>query len=122
MGLARAGMLAGYWAGVPAAESQLRGFPGGLLRRFVRYPMLDLPAEQVRWWHWAPALRRVSERLLPRVAAQEINFLACRLYDRWVARGLRLSDPPGAVIACEISALNTFRVARDLGISRCRRG
>ena len=106
LALAGAGMLAGYWAGVPVLESHRRRVPGPLWRRFVRYAPVPLPAEKVRWTPWVPALRRLGERA---------DFLACRLFDRWAAARLR----PGtadAVVACEISALSTFRRAKRLGM------
>jgi glycosyltransferase involved in cell wall biosynthesis len=114
--LEQAGMLAGYWAGVPSLARQGRLVPPGLWRRLVRYAPVALPAERVRWFPWTPILRRLGDRLLPRRAALRVDFLACRLFDRWAARGLsRLA--PDAVLACEISALSTFGAARRLGIA-----
>jgi glycosyltransferase involved in cell wall biosynthesis len=55
-------------------------------------------------------------RVLPAGGAARIDFAACRLFDRWVARGLSGSGAD-AVIACEISALATFREARRRGIA-----
>ncbi|HSF44324.1 MAG TPA: glycosyltransferase family 4 protein [Thermoanaerobaculia bacterium] len=116
LGLHAAGMLAGYWSGVPATEEDLLRMPGPLRRRFVRYAPVPLPPETARWFPWTPALRRAGDALLPRTAAARTDFAACRLFDRWTARGLsRLR--PDAVIACEISALDTFREARRLGIA-----
>jgi glycosyltransferase involved in cell wall biosynthesis len=106
LALEDAGMLAGYWAGVPALARHRRGIPGPLWRRFVRYAPVPLPAARVRWAPWVPALRRLGLRA---------DFLACRLFDRWAAARLR----PGtadAVVACEISALSTFRKAKRLGM------
>jgi glycosyltransferase involved in cell wall biosynthesis len=63
-------------------------------------------------------LRQVAHRL-PRNIAQEIDYVACRIFDRWAARRLArlpVGDRPAAVLACEISARETFRVARRLGI------
>src|SRR5436305_9465985 len=99
-------MLAGYWAGVPALARHRRRVPQPLWRRFVRYAPVPLPAERVRWVPWVPVLRRLGPWA---------DFLACRLFDRWAAARLR----PGtadAVVACEISALATFRLARRLGM------
>jgi glycosyltransferase involved in cell wall biosynthesis len=113
--LEAAGMLAGYWAGVPALASHRRKVPGPLWRRFIRYAPVPLPEERVLWFPWVPMLRRLGElTLTPRLAART-DFLACRLFDRWAAARLR----PGtadAVMACEISALATFRKARRLGM------
>ncbi len=113
LALAGAGMLAGYWAGVPAL-ARPRRIPGALWRRFVRYAPVPLPPEKVRWTPWVPALRRLGDRL-PRRFQFWADFLACRLFDRWAAA--RLQPGSGdAVIACEISALRTFRKARRLGM------
>src|SRR4051794_35715631 len=110
LALEAAGMLAGYWAGVPAVEHHRRWVPDRLWRRFVRYAPVLLPADLVRWAPWVPALRRLGDRL-PRRLRLWTDFLACRLFDRWAASRLR----PGAtdaVVACEISALSTFRKAK----------
>jgi glycosyltransferase involved in cell wall biosynthesis len=109
-------MLAGYWAGVPCLPRHGRLVPRPLWSRFVRYAPVPLPAERVRWFPWAPVLRRLGERLLPRGAALRVDFAACRLFDRWAARRLG-RHRPGAVLACEISALATFRKAKRLGIA-----
>lgn len=115
LALARAGMLAGYWAGVPAVSRYRRWVPETLWRRFIRYAPVDLPEKGVRWAAWVPALRRAADPLPPR-ARSLADFLACRLFDRWAAARLR----PGmadAVMACEISAQATFRKARRLGMA-----
>jgi glycosyltransferase involved in cell wall biosynthesis len=114
--LERAGMLAGYWAGVPAVAAQARRAPAWLRRRFARYAPVPLDPRRVRWFPATPALRRLSDALLPRGAAARIDLLACRLFDRWAAGRLPRAGVD-AVIACEISALATFRAARRLGIA-----
>jgi glycosyltransferase involved in cell wall biosynthesis len=109
-------MLAGYWAGVPAVAAQIRGVPPALWRRFVRYEFLPLPQERVRRRVRVPVLRRLGDRLvLPRVAL-EVDFLACRLFDRWVARHLADLEAD-AVVACEISARTTFQEAKRRGMT-----
>ncbi|MBW8873597.1 MAG: glycosyltransferase family 4 protein [Acidobacteria bacterium] len=103
LALQGAGRLAGYWSGVPA-------------RRFGRYPPVSLDSRLTRWFPWTPALRRGGDALLPAGAAAWNDFFACRLFDRWAAAGLRRSGA-AAVIACEISALATFRQAKRLGLT-----
>lgn len=103
LALEKAGLLAGYWAGVPASG-------------YGRYAPVPLDPRQVRGFPWAPALRRAGDRLLPHAPAAWVDFAACRLFDRWAARGLARTAPE-AVIACEISALATFRAARRRGIA-----
>lgn len=110
------GMLAGYWSGVPAVAGAGRRLPAFLRRRFARYAPVPLDPARVRWFPWTPALRRSGDALLPAGAAAWNDFLACRLFDRWAASGLERSGA-AAVIACEISALATFREARRLGLT-----
>lgn len=94
LALQQAGALAGYWSGVPAAG----------LRRYAPVP---LDPRRTRWFPWTPALRR---------RGPWADLAACRLFDRWAAAGLARSGAD-AVIACEISALSTFREARRRGIA-----
>ena len=94
LALQQAGALAGYWAGVPAAG----------LRRYAPVP---LDPARTRWFPWTPALRRIGPWS---------DLAACRLFDRWAAAGLGRSGAD-AVIACEISALSTFREARRRGLA-----
>ncbi|HYG61973.1 MAG TPA: glycosyltransferase family 4 protein, partial [Thermoanaerobaculia bacterium] len=115
LGLQEAGMLAGYWAGVPALERHARGIPRVLWRRLIRYAPVPLEERRVRWVPMVPALRQLGGPL-PAGPAAEVDLLACRLFDRWAARRLR-SSGAGAVIACEISALALFREAKRLGMT-----
>jgi glycosyltransferase involved in cell wall biosynthesis len=115
LALQEAGMLAGYWAGVPATAAQMAGAPAFLRRRLGRYAAMPLREEAVRWMPWAPALRRLGDALLPRRAAAWVDFAACRMFDRWAAVNLPEACA-GAVLACEISARETFREARRRGL------
>ncbi|HXO22257.1 MAG TPA: glycosyltransferase family 4 protein [Thermoanaerobaculia bacterium] len=118
LGLQAAGMLAGYWSGVPARAEQAGRFPALLRRRLARYAAVPLKPGRVRWFPWTPALRRLGDALLPAAGAAWVDLFACRLFDRWAAGRLRRTPrPPDAVIACEISALATFRIARRQGIT-----
>ena len=116
LALQHAGMLAGYWSGVPATVEQMRRVPPALRRRFALYAPVAIRPELARWFPLAPSLRRLGDTLLPHGGAARLDLLACRLFDRWAAAGLRRAAPD-AVIACEISALATFRAARRLGIA-----
>src|SRR5579859_1425044 len=116
LGLERAGMLAGYWAGVPAIDTQGRVLPHWLRAHYGRYHSVDLPSSLVRWFPVTPAIRRIGDAILPRRFASTGDFLACRLFDQWAAASLR-HFAADAVIACEISALSTFRVARRRGLT-----
>jgi hypothetical protein len=114
LGLEAAGLLAGYWAGAPALAGHGRWVPRPLWRRLVHYAPVGLDPARVAWAPWAPALRRAGDAL-PGPAARRVDFWACRLFDRWAARRLPRSGAR-AVVACEISALATFRAARRLGM------
>lgn len=115
LALQKAGLLAGYWAGAPSLPEHGRLVPRALWRRLVAYAPVPLDPARVRWAPWVPGLRRLGDRL-PGGAAREADFAVCRLFDRWVARRLPRAGASG-VIACEISALATFRAARARGIT-----
>jgi len=115
MALEKAGMLAGYWAGVPSREKQQGLIPRALRRRLHRYGAIDIADERARWLPIAVVLRRLS-LLLPQRAAQLVDFIACRLFDRHAARGLAGAGA-SIVVCCEISALETFRAAKRLGMT-----
>jgi glycosyltransferase involved in cell wall biosynthesis len=116
LALQLAGMLAGYWSGVPATAEQANRVPPALRRRFALYAPVAITPQLARWFPLAPSLRRLGDALLPHGGAARLDLLACRLFDRWAAAGLRRAAAD-AVIACEISALATFRAARRLGIA-----
>ncbi len=111
LALQAAGALAGYWSGVPAVAAQARAVPAPLRSRFARYAPVALDPRRTRWFPWTPALRRTGDALLPSGPAAWTDLAACRLFDLWVARSLSRIGAD-AVIACEISALATFREAR----------
>lgn len=113
LALERAGLLAAYWSGVPSLRSQRGIVPGSLWRRWVRPEPIPLPPERARAWPRIPALRRLGN-LLPAAVGARIDLAACRAFDRTVAARIDRVDA-GAVLACEISALSTFRRARDRG-------
>lgn len=116
LALQKAGLLAGYWAGVPCLEEQGRLVPHAIWQRLIQYAPVPLDPQRVRWAPWVPGLRRLGDRLLPQDAARRADFAACRLFDAWVARRLPKAGVT-AVIACEISAETTFRVARERGMT-----
>ena len=93
LALEKAGLLAGYWSGVPASG-------------FRRYGPVPLDPALVAWFPWTPALRRIGP---------SADFAACRLFDRWAAWRLARTGAT-AVIACEISALEIFRRAKVRGM------
>ncbi|HEV3459555.1 MAG TPA: glycosyltransferase family 4 protein [Thermoanaerobaculia bacterium] len=116
LALEREGMLAGYWAGVPALEQQMGRVPPWLRPRLARYEPVEIDRRRARWFPATPSLRRLGDILLPSRAAARVDLLACRLFDRWAAAGLPRAGAD-AVIACEISALATFTAARRLGMA-----
>ncbi|MEA2695649.1 MAG: hypothetical protein QOJ16_5036 [Acidobacteriota bacterium] len=122
LALDEAGLLAGYWAGVPALAEQTARVPAVLRRRLGRYEPVPIAPSRSAWHPQTPALRRLGDLLLAPRGAAWTDYCACRRFDRWAAR--RLGSPRagidagiGAVIACEISALTTFERARRLGVT-----
>ncbi len=113
LALSEAGLLAAYWAGAPSRPEHGAWVPRAAWRRFVRYAPLPLPPDKTAWAPISPAVRRISEAVLPASAAAACDFWACRHFDRWAARRLRSLPPAKSVIACEISALTTFDAARQ---------
>jgi glycosyltransferase involved in cell wall biosynthesis len=113
--LEHAGMLAAYWAGAPSHDRQLRFLPGWIRRRVHGYAPVPLPEAKARWLPVAVALRRVG-RAMPVRVEQAIDFFACRAFDRQLAGQLARVDAC-AVVACEISALDTFRAAKERGMA-----
>lgn len=115
LALAEQGMLAGYWAGIPGNLSQQAWIPEALRARFIRYAPVAIPQERARWFPVAVALRRLGRLSRMQAIERPLDFAACRAFDKRIARYLEDSGA-GAVIACEISALDTFRAARRLGM------
>jgi glycosyltransferase involved in cell wall biosynthesis len=119
LALDEAGLLAGYLSGVPATAEQLERAPEILRRRLGRYEPVPLDPTRAAWHPQTPALRRLGDLLLPARGAAWVDLYACRRFDRWAARRLAGIDGGAeidAVVACEISALTTFRRARRRGI------
>ena len=123
LALDHAGLLAAYWAGVPPTAASRRAIPRALAERFLRYAPIPLPAEKAAWLPLAPSLRQVSHRLPQRLGA-ELDWVACRAFDVLAAKRLERwlndaspSERPTAVLACEISALSTFEVAKRHGLA-----
>jgi len=101
-GLAEAGLLAGYWAGLPpAAEEGPAGLRGEAGLRIVRF-------------RWAPLLRRLLERTLPGRSRWWGDHLANRLFDHWSASRLR-QVRPSLVVGYETASERLFASARSLG-------
>jgi glycosyltransferase involved in cell wall biosynthesis len=107
-------MLAGYWAGVPSRQNQQSWIPEWIRRRLHRYAPVDLPDKRARWLPVAVVLRRLG-RVMPKGIDQAIDFLACRAFDFQVAGKLGRTGA-SAVVAYEISALDTFRAGKKLGM------
>jgi glycosyltransferase involved in cell wall biosynthesis len=93
----------------------LSALPQWARQRVSRYAFLDLPDERARWLPVAAVLRRIGRGTTPGVE-RAIDFLACRAFDWQVAEQLPRAAATG-VVACEISALDTFREAKSRGMT-----
>ncbi len=94
--------LTGYWSGVPATGAWA-GDAAGLIS-----PDLQISAP------WAPAIRRVLERLLPARSRGWGDFLANRSFDGWASSRLPRAGA-AVVVGYEVGCLHSFRVAKQLG-------
>lgn len=115
LALERAGLLAAYWAGVPSRDAQQSWIPRSIRRRFIRYAQVDIADERAKWLPIAVGLRRMGQWSHIPLAAQCLDLLACRAFDKQVAWRLGAAHA-SAVMASEISALDTFRAAKARGM------
>ncbi len=115
--LEEAGLLRGYWTGIPTRALVGGLIPARLWRRFIRYDTVPLPADRVRHAPISPILRKTIGPLLPGAWTVAWAHRADYAFDRWAAWRLRRlsGDPPAAVVAYENAALRTFEVAREMG-------
>lgn len=116
VGLQKAGMLGAYWTGVPAVDGASGDVVARLMARFSPHDTLPLPAPRVRHHYVAPLVRRVAERLLPRGRAVPWMHRGYAWFDRWCARRLDEIDAD-AVVCYENAALETFRTAKERGLT-----
>lgn len=115
LALQEAGLLAGYWTGVPCLESHASWVPTAIRDSLCHHGTVPLRPELVRWIPVAPLLRKGAESILNHRTAKIFEYLGYDLFDRLVARAVERYRP-SAVVAYENSALHTFRTARRLGI------
>ena len=109
------GALTGYWTGVPSANPATKG---PLYRELVRVspqPSTDLPSRLVRHFYVMPLVRRAADFLYGPSRLKTLQHRAAAWFDAWAARQL----PSGldAVICYENAACDTFRAAREQGIT-----
>ena len=107
-------MLAGYWSGVPAVAEQVRRVPALLRRRLARYAPVPLDPGTGALVPLDPGAAPPGDALLPpRPRLERLRRLpAVRPLGGAAAAADAGAD---AVIACEISALATFRAGPAAG-------
>ena len=111
-----AGWLAGYWSGVPCLAEHGRWVPRALWRRMIRYHSVNLPRQRVHWFPWPPVLRKVAGLITVLEIGRIIEYWGYSRFDHWAARKLKAERNLAAVIAYENSALETFKIAKSLGL------
>ncbi|WP_259119363.1 glycosyltransferase family 4 protein [Salinibacter ruber] len=109
------GNLHGYWTGVPAAEPNTKGPLYKLLARLSPQPAVGLPARVVRHNYLVPLTWRLAGAMLSSPRAVALRHWADARFDDWAAQ--RLPGDIQAVVCYENAALDTFRVARERGIT-----
>jgi glycosyltransferase involved in cell wall biosynthesis len=111
--LEQAGVLAGFWSGVPVTDA--RGpHPEFWARVRPSTPAVPVPARRRRHAVLFPLLRRAAATLLPPGAANSACHRIEGSFDQWTAR--RVSElKPDMVVCYENAALETFRAAKGFG-------
>ena len=109
------GRLAGYWTGVPAADPSTKGPIYRGLVRLSPQPPTSLPADVVRHHYVMPLARRAAGLAFGPGRIKALRHRAAARFDAWAAR--RLPADLDAVISYENAARDTFRTAREQGIT-----
>ncbi len=115
LALQKGEMLAGYWTGIPCFSEHRGWIPSSVYRRFIRYSNVPLDKELVHWFPAAPLMNKLSN-IFPQSFAMCGEYFGYTLFDRWTARQL-IKQNVSAVIAYENSALETFKMAKRLGVT-----
>ena len=116
LALQAAGMLAGYWTGIPCFDKQRLFLPKSIWQKCIRYAPVELEPGLVKWNPIAPLIHKLTSCFNPTLASW-FEYQGYWAFDRWAARQLgRLNPRPDAVIGYENSSLKTFNMAKRLGI------
>jgi starch synthase len=125
LALARAGLLAELWTSVSWDDGSFgsRFLPAGMREELRRRSFPAELAPFIRTWPWRELGRLVSARLKlgGLVRGETACFSIDAVYsamDRRIARSVLPRLRPSAVYAYEDGALETFRVASEMGIHR----
>jgi len=107
--------LYGFWTGVPTADPETKGPLYRAIAHLSPQPTVALPGEKVRHNYVVPLARRINQRLWTDGRRADWQHRVLAWFDRWVAR--RLPHDLDAVICYESSARETFRVAKERGVT-----
>ena len=116
LALQSAGLLAGYWTGIPTALSKHPERLQKIFRAFVKYDGVSIPSELVTFWPWASVLQKLVNKTCPKRFAVDYGHRCDGLFDSWAANKLELVGKVSAVVAYENSAERTFKYAKKQGI------
>jgi len=114
--LQKAGMLAGYWTGIPCIKEHISLLPQSFSRALIQHSFFPFEKHLVHWLPIAPVLRKVTTICLPTFLSKDLIYLSHSLFDQYIARQLP-SWKVEAVIGYEHSSLETFKTAKRLGIT-----
>jgi len=107
--------LYGFWTGVPTADPETKGPLYRAIAHLSPQPTVALPGEKVRHNYVVPLARRINQRLWTDGRRADWQHRVLAWFDRWVPR--RLPHDLDAVICYESSARETFRVAKERGVT-----
>jgi glycosyltransferase involved in cell wall biosynthesis len=107
--------LYGFWTGVPTADPETKGPLYRVVAHLSPQPTTSLPGQKVRHNYVVPLARRINERLWSEGYGKAYQHRILWWFDRWCAR--RLPEDLDGVICYESSARDTFRAAKEQGIT-----
>ena len=107
--------LHAYWTGVPTADPNTKGPLYRWISQLSPQETTSLPDKVVCHNYLPPVARRFRRHLVSPSSQKLWQHRVLGWFDQWSAR--RLPDEATAVICYENSAENTFRTAKEEGIS-----
>jgi glycosyltransferase involved in cell wall biosynthesis len=104
-----------FWTGVPTADPETKGPLYRAIADLSPQPTTPLPGQKVRHNYVVPLARRINERLWTEGQGKAYQHRVLWWFDRWCAR--RFPGEHDAVICYESSARETFRFAKEQGVT-----
>lgn len=118
LALASEDRLGGYWTGVPCLKEHGQYVPRKIWLKFIRYAEVPLANDIVKFFPISPVCVKVAGLSPWQNLAKRIEYAGYWAFDRWAAWNLKKIDRKfDMVIAYENSSLETFKVAKKMGMT-----